>query len=273
MNAVWLKALFWIGGCLTVLVTQGCAQSGGSSATQTSAGGADLVTESDETDARKRARLRIELATGYFEQGQTAVALDEIKQALAAEPAYAPAFNLRGLAYMRMREMPLAEESFRKAYALAPKDPGVAHNLGWLLCQQSRFAEAQPFFTDVLANPVYEGRAKTLLAQGVCEARAGKPVAAEASLNKAFELDAGNPVITFNLAQLMFNRGDLVRAQFHIRRLNNSELANAESLWLGIKVEQRLGNQAIVRQLGDQLKRRFAQSRQAGFFERGAFGE
>jgi type IV pilus assembly protein PilF len=36
------------------------------------------------------------------------------------------------------------------------------------------------------------------------------------------------------------HRGELTRAQFYIRRLNNSNLANAETLWLGIKIEQRL---------------------------------
>jgi type IV pilus assembly protein PilF len=236
-------------------------------------GGADLVTESDEPDARKRARLRVELATGYFEQGQTTVALDEVKQALAADASYAPAHNLRGLAYMRLGEMRLAEESFRRAVTLAPKDANLSHNLGWLLCQQARFSEAQPLFDAALASPLYGGRAKTLLTQGICLAKAGKPVDAESSLSKAFELDAGNPVISFNLAQLLFNRGELNKAQFHLRRLNNSELANAETFWLGMKVEQRLGNRDALRQLGDQLKRRYPQSRELGFYERGAFHE
>ncbi len=258
---------------VSVFFLQGCARSASGVAHETGAGGADLITESDEPDARKRARLRVELATGYFEQGQTTVALDEIKQALTADGNYTPAHNLRGLAYMRLGEMRLAEDSFRRAMSLSPKDAGVAHNFGWLLCQQARYLEAQPLFDAALASPIYNGRAKTLLAQGICQARGGKPVDAEASLSKAFELDAGNPVVAYNLAQLLFNRGELVKAQFHMRRLNNSEMANSETLWLGMKVEQRLGNRDVMRQLGDQLKRRYPQSREAGFYERGAFHE
>lgn len=251
----------------------GCASQERTAAAQTGVAGADLVTESDEPDARKRARLRVELATGYFEQGQTTVALDEVKQALVADAGYAPAHNLRGLAYMRLGEMRLAEESFRRAVSFAPKDANLAHNLGWLLCQQARFSEAQPLFDTALASPLYGGRAKTLLTQGICQAKAGKSLDAESSLSKAFELDAGNPVIGFNLAQLLFNRGEFAKAQFHLRRLNNSELANAETFWLGMKVEQRLGNRDVLRQLGDQLKRRYPQSRELGFYERGAFHE
>lgn len=260
--------------CLVVCLAAGLQACGVSpSVPSTGEGGADLVTESDEPEARKRARLRTELATGYFEQGQTTVALDEVKQALAADPRYAPAHTLRGLAYMRLGEMRLAENSFKDALALAPKDGNVAHNYGWLLCQQSRHTQAQALFESALANPLYPGRAKTLLTSGVCHARAGQLPAAEAALTKAFELDAGNPVVAFNLAQLVFNRGDAARAQFYIRRLNNSELANAETLWLGVKVEHRLGNREAARQLGDQLRRRYPQSREAGLYEKGAFHE
>jgi type IV pilus assembly protein PilF len=55
--------------------------------------------------------------------------------------------------------------------------------------------------------------------------------------------------------------------------LNNSELANAESLWLGIKVEKRLGNTEAMTQLATQLEKRFPQSREAASYHRGAFDE
>jgi type IV pilus assembly protein PilF len=55
--------------------------------------------------------------------------------------------------------------------------------------------------------------------------------------------------------------------------LNNSELANAETLWLGIKVERKLNNRDTVRQLGDQLKKRFPQSREAAAYDKGSFNE
>lgn len=40
-----------------------------------------------------------------------------------------PRYNLRGLTYMRLGETDLARESFRRALALAPRDPDIAHNL------------------------------------------------------------------------------------------------------------------------------------------------
>lgn len=233
----------------------------------------DLVTESDEPELRKRARIRLQLAVGYFEQGKTTVALDEVKQSLSIDPSFIDAYNLRGLIYVRLNDMRLAEESFRRALAISPNDANVLQNYGWMLCQQSRFDEGVQAFNKALANPNYGARAKTWLTKGLCQARAGQTREAEESLLRSFELDAGNPVTGYNLASMLYQRGDYRRSQFYIRRLNNSELANAESLWLGIKVEQRLGNRVARDQLGGQLRNRYPKSRELNLYERGAFNE
>jgi type IV pilus assembly protein PilF len=261
----------WLGLFFLAMVVLGCSTT--ESASPMGVTGADLTTESDEPDARKRARLRIELASGYFEQNKTKVALDEIKQALLSDSTYAPAYNLRGLVYMRMGELRLADESFRRALQFNPRDSNAAHNLGWLSCEQGRYDEAVKLFTQALSHPAYTARAKTFMAQGVCQVRSGQLADAQVSLTRSFELDPGNPVTLYTLAQVLFRQGDLIKSQFYLRRLNNGELANAETLWLGIQVERRLGNRLAVSQLGDQLKRRYPQSPQLVLFEKGTFDE
>ena len=253
---------------LGLLSLSGCA--GGVAATSSMA---EPVTESDEPDARKRARLRLELASGYFEQGQTTVALDEIKQSLAADPAYGSAYVLRGLVYMRLNDARLAEDSFRRALQINPRDPDALHNYGWFVCNQARYTESIQLFSQALASPVYGGQAKTYMAKGTCQTRMGQLPEAEGSFARAYELDPGNPFVGFNLANLQFRRGDYSKAQFVIRRINNSDLANAETLWLGIKVERRLGNTEALQQLAQQLNRRYPQSREWAFYQRGAFDE
>ena len=153
------------------------------------------------------------------------------------------------------------------------RDSDAAHNYGWLMCQQGRYNDALRLFGQAATNPNYGGLAKTLMMQGICQVRAGQRAEAEQSLMQSYELDAGNPVTGYNLAHLLYERGELTRAQFYIRRINNSDLANAESLWLGIKTEQKLNNRQAVLQLGEQLKKRFGQSREAAAYEKGAFNE
>jgi type IV pilus assembly protein PilF len=263
----------WMGllMCWTLLALNGCANSQGTGAV--SSNRTDLITASDEPDSRKRARIRLELASSYFEQGQTSVALDEIKQSLTADPNYVDAHNLRGLVYLRLNDIPLAEDSFKRALSINPRNADVAHNYGWLLCQQSRYAESNAFFAQATGNPTYTGKARTLMVQGVCQVRAGQRVEAERTLLQSYELDPSNPVTGYNLASVLYERGDLALAQVYIRRLNNSDLANAETLWLGIKTERKLNNRDTVAQLADQLKKRFAQSPQAASFEKGSFND
>lgn len=247
--------------------------SGCASNASVSGDNSDMVTDSDEPENRKRARLRLELAVAYFDKGQTTDALDHLKQSIGADPTLFEAYNLRGLIYMRLNDLVLAEDSFKRALAINPKAATVQHNYGWLLCQQSRYAEAVQSFASALGNPNYGDRAKTWMTQGLCQQRSGQLAEAESSLSRSYELDAGNPITAYNLATILFQRGEFVRAQFYIRRLNNSELANAESLWLGIKVERRMDNREAMAQLGSQLKKRHPQSREYSAFERGAFNE
>ena len=232
-----------------------------------------IVTPSDESETRRRARIRLELASGYFGEGKIDVALDELKQVLAIDPNYGDAYNLRGLVYMSLRDNAGAADSFRRALQLNPRDADAAHNYGWLECQLGHYPDADRLFDQALANPIYGGRSKTLMAKGLCQARAGQRAEAEHSLSRSYELDAGNPVTGYNLALLLYERGDFKRAQFYIRRLNNSELANASSLWLGVKVERRMNDSEAMGQLAEQLRKRFPQSRERVLLDKGAFDE
>ena len=256
----WLLALAL---ALAAAQLAGCASSG-----------RDVVTASDESDSAKRSRIRMELASAYFAQGQLTTALDEVKKAIAVNPSYAPAYNLRGLVYAAMSEDRLAEESFRRAVQLDGSDGGAMHNFGWFLCQRGRYDEAQSMFLQAQALPRYRQIAQTSLAQGVCSARAGRLVEAEKTLLHTYELDPGNPATAMNLADVLYRRGEFERARFYIRRVNNvAELSNAETLWLAARIEHKMGNRAGVNDFGNRLRNRFPNARETGLFDRGLFND
>jgi type IV pilus assembly protein PilF len=234
---------------------------------------ADLATGSDESESTRRAKIRLELAVGYYSNGQTTIALDELKKSIGADSGLFEAYNLRGLIYMRLNDAVLAEESFKRALLISPSASNVQHNYGLLLCQQSRMTDALQQFNGALSSPNYTDAAKTLRTLAGCQFGMGQLAEAEASYVKSYELDAVNPITTFNLAALLFKRGAFTKAQILLRRLNNSDLANAESLWLGIQIERKLGQTDAMQQLGAQLTKRFPQSRETSKFERGVFNE
>ena len=234
----------------------------------------DLRTESDQTNADRRAQARLELAAAYFGRNQLSTALDEVKQALVARPDLPEALNLRGLIYGAMDEPALAEESFRRASAVAPRDGDIQHNYGWFLCQQRRYAEADSLFARALSLPQYRSFSRTMLAQGACQARAGQLARADNTLSRAFELDPTNLAAAYNLSDVLYRMGEFERARFYIRRVNQRrETANAQSLWLAVRIENRLGNAGLVRQLGTELRDRFPQSPETLLYEKGRFDE
>jgi type IV pilus assembly protein PilF len=225
-------------------------------------------------DPARRAQVRMELAGLYFGRGQFTTALDEIKQALVARPDLPDAFSLRGLVYSAMGEASLAEESFLRALQLVPSDAGTMHNYAWFLCQQRRFPESEAQFNKALGQPQYRDIVRTYLAQGVCQARAGRWAEAERTLSRSYELDPANPATAFNLAEVLLRRGELERARFYVRRINAvADQSSAQSLWLAARIERRLGNIDAMQDHGRQLRDRFPQAPETLLYERGRFDD
>ena len=234
----------------------------------------DIATASDQTNADRLSNTRMELAGAYLGRGQANDALDQVKQALQAKPDNPAAYGLRGLIYAALGDNEKADESFHRAMQLAPHDADLIHNYGWYLCQQRRYADADAEFVRAMAEPGYRGMPRTLLVEGICQARGGKPQDAERTLSHAYELDPANPAIAVNLTEVLYRNGQYERARFYIRRVNNNqELANAQTLWLAARIEHRLGQDLQVQAMGAQLRNRFPQSPEALLFEKGKFDE
>jgi type IV pilus assembly protein PilF len=220
------------------------------------------------------ARARLELAGLYFGQGQFTTALEETRVALQSKPDLPDAYSLRGLIYAAMGDARQAEESFQRALQLVPTDGNAMHNYAWFLCQQRRFPDADAMFARTLAQPSYRESSRTLLAQGVCQARGDRWGEAERTLARAFELDPANPTVAFNLSEVLLRRGELERARFYVRRVNSvPEQVTSQSLWLAARIERRMGNFDVLQEIGRQLRDRFPQAPETAQFERGRFDD
>ena len=257
-------------GLLTACAGAGMGSSSGS-------GRAELKTASDQTAFEKRANIRLQLAVGYYQQGKYDIALDEIKQAIAADPSYADAYGMRALIYTAMGQVPLADDNYRHALRLAPNNPDLANNYGSFLCQTAnRPAEAMPQFDAALNNPSYQTPVSALVNAGVCSLKTNKIDAAERYLLDALRYNPELPAVSSGLARVYFERRDYTRAGFFINRLTEvSKLDNlsADALWLALRVQRKLGERSMEASLVAQLRRRFPGSPEYLAYERGAFDE
>lgn len=264
-----MKVLRWILIAFTsVAVFAGCA-----SGPDVEGSRADLPTNSDQTDNQRRAHIRLQLAVGYFEQRQLGVALDEIKQALQADPNFAEAYSMRGLIYMDMGENRLAEDNFMQAIRLSPHTPDFNNNYGWFLCQNGRPQQSIAYFETALKNRAYQSPAKALNNAGICSLKANDKASAERYFSQAFQFEPGNPSTNTNLARLYYDKSDYERARFYIGRVVKSDVMTADVLWLAIRIERKLGDRAAEASLVTQLRRRHGSSAEFAAYQRGAFDE
>lgn len=269
----WIRAALAAAGLLCGLA--GCVTTGApAKSPYRSNGDDDIKTASDQTNADRLSNTRMELAAAYLGRNQPTDALDQVKQALQAKPNNPAAYGLRGLIYASLGDTEKATESFQRAMQLAPHDGDLMHNYGWYLCQQRRFADANAEFLQAIAEPSYRQVPRTMLVQGICQLRADKPQDAEKTLARAYELDPANPTIAVNLAEVLYRNGQYERARFYIRRVNGKpELASAQTLWLAIRIEHKLGQQEQVTGLGAQLRNRFPDAPEALLLEKGKFDD
>jgi type IV pilus assembly protein PilF len=225
------------------------------------------------SDNQTRARIRLQLAVGYYEQRQMEIALDEVRQALQADPGFADAYSVRGLIQMDMLDNRMAEESFLQAIKLVPNNPDFNNNYGWFLCQTGRERQSIAYFDAALKNRAYQSPAKALNNAGACSMKINDRAAAERYFLQAFKIEPGNAATNANLGRLYYASHDYTRAQFYLRRLTKGEALDPDLLWLAIKIERKLGDQGAEASLVTQLRRRHPDSPEYAAYQRGAFDE
>lgn len=262
------------GACaaFAVALLAGCAQTGEQRAEPQQARAATdeppLIGE--RADARQRAKAHTDLAAAYYELGNMGVALEEVRIALAADPNYAPAHNVAGLVNFELRDNAGAEASFRRAMALAPNDPDVAHNYGFFLCKTGREQDGLQQYMSAIRNPLYQTPAKSWAAAGRC-IEPKNPNEAEVFYDRALKLDPNTLGAMMPYAQLLYRRGQLVDARNLVNRYLKIVEPTAESLWLGVRVERKLGDRNAEAGYATQLRRRFPQSKEYADLLRGNF--
>ncbi|HSC79180.1 MAG TPA: type IV pilus biogenesis/stability protein PilW [Chitinolyticbacter sp.] len=213
-----------------------------------------------EAQSGDLASIRTQLAVGYFQRGQYAVAIDEANKALAANPKFAAAYNILGLIHAELKDTQKARDAFLKALSLSPDDPDINHNYGWFLCQQGQMQEGIAFYMNALKNPLYATPDKTLVNAGQCAIKAGEVQTAQDYFERAIKRRPDNIMAHVQLAELSIKLGDPVNAKKNYLDLQKRLPESAELLWLGLRVERLAGNREGEARLAAQLKSRFPDS-------------
>lgn len=209
---------------------------------------------------RQRAEVHADLAAGYYGRGQMDIALEELGIAEKLDASYPRIYNLYGLVYTVIGELPKAEANFRRALEMAPNDSETRHNWGWYLCTHNRARESIPEFEQAIRNPLYRTPEIALVNAGKCSASIGDVAAADQYFRRALQLRPGDPTAAYNLALLSFRAGRLPEARALMRVVMRETTPPAEALFLGMCIERKLGDTQAEQSYALQLRNRYPQS-------------
>lgn len=246
----------WMGLVAAMVLLAGCVA-------PPTGGGSGVASSQVDSESRQRARAFTDLAAAYYTRAQYKVALDELRKAITADNQFGPAYNIYGLIYMELAEDKLAEENFRRAIDLDRNDSESRNNFGWFLCERGRYDEGLDQFRTAIHNPLYARPEQAMSNAGLCAEKKGDLALAEANLIKSLKLQPDNANTILKMAGLYFRQNRLPETQRYLGR--HAELAppTAESLWLGVRLERKLGDRAQEAAYGLQLRKRFADSNEA----------
>jgi type IV pilus assembly protein PilF len=212
-----------------------------------------------ETKLTTRARSHVELGSAYFQQGKYGIALDEFNYAVQIDPSYGQAYNGLGLVHAALGEDAKADANFSKAIQVDPKSSESHNNYGIFLCDRKRYDESIPHFLEAVKNPLYTTPNLAYANAGICAARKKDIKNAETYLSKALALQPLTHSAATKLAEIQFNRGDLLDAK---QTLQNALVAspNAEALWLGYRISRAIGDKDNAASYALQLRQQYPKS-------------
>ena len=214
------------------------------------------------------AEANFKLGIGYMQSGNLDVATEKLLKAVQYNEDYPEAHNALGVLYDELREYGPAETHFKRAIDLKPDYTLAKLNYARLLCarEPTRIAEGESELQKIAADPANAGTAAAdaYAGLGVCARKRNDPAQAETWLRKALEFDPNNTTALYTLAELSQTQKKTLQGRAFLQRYHARTRPTAQSLWLGVTIEQASdGDSQLRREYGVLLLSQFPNSDEA----------
>lgn len=215
----------------------------------------------DEASISAAAGYNLQLGVTYMRQGQMAVALQKLEKAVAQDPDRADIHTALAFLYTRLGRLEEADAEYRHSLRLEPDNSSTLNNHGAFLCQRGAYDEAMASFAKALKDPLYGTPAAAHTNAGVCARDKGKTGQAESYFRLALGADPEFIDALLQMADLSFADKIYLQARaFMDRYMASTAAATSDALWLGLRVEQALGDKAAAGDYSTQLLEKFPDS-------------
>lgn len=199
------------------------------------------------------AKTRISLGLTYLKNGNYTQAKFNLDKALQYAPRLADAHYSMAYYYQMVGEMTLADQAYRDAMSLEPKNPDILNSYGAFLCQQGQYEKAKQYFLDAIATQNYIRTAESYENLALCSQSQGQLADAQHYLRMALNHQPGRAKSLMLLAELQAGEQDWLGAKNTLAKYEKLARVTPESLLLAAKVEKGLGNLKGMQDYGRML--------------------
>jgi type IV pilus assembly protein PilF len=213
------------------------------------------------------ADVYIELSAAYLRDRNFQEAYLNAKKAVMVDSSSSNAHFMLALVHQQLGQLDQAEKAYRKAISLDPRNPTALNAYGSFLCEQKRYADADGYFRRALDNPLYNTPWLAWHNAGSCREMAGDPQGAENDYRNALQSNPRFGPSLLGMAKASFEQGNYLSARAYLQRYAEVSPHTAESLWLGVRTENQLGDKDQMASYGLKLKSRFPDSHEAKFLQ------
>jgi type IV pilus assembly protein PilF len=229
----------------------------------------DMVVEKrvSEPDLEEAAALNVQLALGYIERDQLAVAQEKLDKAIEQDPKNVDAYTSMAYLKRKVNELDAAEEYYLEALDIRSNDPNIHNSYGGLLCQMGRYDDALKEIRMAYEDPFYETPYLGYANAGICLLDMGDYTEAEKMLRKALRDQPNNASALLAMAEIGVKEKKYLMARAYIQRYHAIAQPTAESLWLQVQAEKALGAQDHYVKYARRLLNDFPDSDEAGMLE------
>lgn len=219
-----------------------------------------------EKDPAKAVQLRTQIAAEYIRSGDLDRAKQELDQALKINSRSAEANLMMGV-LLQQEGSPIniksAEDYFKRAISLNPKQAQARNNYGTYLFQQTRYAEAIEQFSVAGTTLGYEQRATALENLGRTYLMLNDDVKAEQAFTQALQANRNSVIARLELSELLYYQQSYTLAgqmyEDYIRYTGQTN-QGARALWIGLRLARARNDDIGMRVLVNQLRAQFPDS-------------
>ena len=219
--------------------------------------------QADDLRVKRAGKANVQLGLAYMREGELETAEGKLQKALEQDPDSVRAHDAIAVLYGRIDKNELADTHFKKALSLKPDDSRTQNNYGLYLCQTGHYARAEEQFITAADNQLYSGRTAALTNAGVCANKIPDAEKAEQYFRTVLEIDKYYTPALLNMVSTTYEQGNYMSARGYLQRYEQVAPYSAESLWLGVRVENALKDRNAAGRYGLLLKNNFPDSDQA----------